>query len=111
MASFSNSERMLLEMASEWLRQYKGELGTNGCNDFWLPNKPEYVELLKNIEDWNGTDLCDRTVVSKSDKEIYVPDFLIVAYLSHALEEMSKKSDQAPIVGVTSVLDAEEGEG
>lgn len=109
MANLSDQEKRILLMASEFLDDLSDRMANAGCNDHWIPNTPENVEMLKHMHELNG-DPEEFEEPDPSDKIMYVSDFFLVWYLKIRLTDMAKEGQSAPMY-VTSHMDAEEGEG
>lgn len=83
-----HSERLAL--ASFLLARASEELSNHGCNDFTLPNTPENVALLNDMEQDNvgpGRAPEQVHVFDARKKELYTSDWWLAAFLSKSLQK------------------------
>lgn len=76
----------LLDMASD-------EFSNHGCNDFYIDNTPENVELLRMAHEWNtngDTSEPFEIVLSGDGTKIYVMDYYLMDYFSHLFKKLSE---------------------
>lgn len=91
-----------LALASLLLDKAADELSRNGCNDFTLPNTPENVELLNDMEQDNvgpGREPEKVHVFDAHRSELYTSDWWLAKYLSQQLKkeiDVAKSSKKNP---------------
>lgn len=79
-----------LALASLLLDKAADELSRNGCNDFTLPNTPENVELLNDMEQDNvgpGRVPEQVHVFDARRKELYTSDWWLARFLGKSLQK------------------------
>jgi len=86
-----------IKYLKDFFDDYKNRLGTDGCNDFDLPNTPENIELLKAAHLWNVNGdqkayesdyadwIADYEKNPDQHKKIYTNNIIIFGYLSSKL--------------------------
>lgn len=101
-----------LALASFLLDKAADELSRNGCNDFTLPNTPENVELLNDMEQDNvgpGRAPEQVHVFDARKKELYTSDWWLARFLGKSLQkeiDMAKgNKNKGPSSGGASSLD------
>jgi hypothetical protein len=77
-------------LAAELLEYASEEFGFNVCNDYFLPNTQENVDLLNAMEEWNcrdnKKDLIKHTY-DPTNGELVTADWYLMSYLASRLKD------------------------